>query len=143
MYCKKCGKDYPKTKKVCKDCGIALTPGISPGKKTKSNKGFIITGIVVLVVITAVFLIIGLGGMVPKQLDGVWSWSDQSGLSSTLEFKSAGAVEWKISEIPTSGSYTYNESTGEGNVYTGANKTAHAFTCNGTTLVIDGNTYTK
>lgn len=143
MYCKKCGKDYPKTKKVCKECGIALTPGKSPGKKKNSNKSFIITGIAVLVVITAVFLIIGLGGMIPRNLNGVWSWTDQSGLSSSLEFKSGGAVEWKTLDIPTTGNYTYNESTGEGNVYIGPNKTEHAFTCNGATLVIDGNTYTK
>lgn len=67
MYCKKCGKDYKKNKKVCKDCGIALTPGKSPGKKGDSNKKFIIIGIAVFVVIVAFFLIVGLSGILSNQ----------------------------------------------------------------------------
>ncbi len=68
MYCKKCGKDYKKGKKVCSDCGIALTPGTSPGKRGKnSNKTFIIVGIIIFAVIIAFFLIVGLGGTPPAQ----------------------------------------------------------------------------
>jgi uncharacterized membrane protein YvbJ len=67
MYCKKCGKDYPKTKKVCKECGIALTQGQSPGKRGNSNKKLIIIGIAIFVVIVAFFLIVGLGGIFPNQ----------------------------------------------------------------------------
>lgn len=67
MYCKKCGKDYKKTKKVCKECGIALTPGRSPGKKGNNNKKFIIIGIAIFAVIIAFFLIVGLSGLFPAQ----------------------------------------------------------------------------
>jgi hypothetical protein len=67
MYCKKCGKEYKKDKKVCKDCGIALTQGKVPDKKGNSNKTFIIAGIVIFVVIIAFFLIVGLGGTTPNQ----------------------------------------------------------------------------
>lgn len=61
MYCKKCGKDYPKTKKVCNDCGMALVTGSSPsGRKRKTNKVvYIVFGIIVVALI-AVFLIVGL-----------------------------------------------------------------------------------
>ncbi len=67
MYCKKCGKEYKKDKKVCKDCGIALTPGKSPEKRGSSNKTFIIVGIIVFIVIVAFFLIVGLGGATPAK----------------------------------------------------------------------------
>lgn len=61
MYCKQCAKDYPKTKKVCKDCGIALVPGTSPiTRKRKANKGVIIVFGVLVVAVIAVFLILGL-----------------------------------------------------------------------------------
>ncbi len=61
MYCKKCGKDYPKTKKVCADCGIALVPGASPASRDqKINKVPIIIFGVLVVVVVAVFLIVGL-----------------------------------------------------------------------------------
>ena len=61
MYCKKCGKDYPKKKKVCTDCGMALVSGTSPaGRKRKSNKAvFIVFGVIVVALI-ALFLILGL-----------------------------------------------------------------------------------
>ena len=61
MYCKKCGKDYPKTKKVCNDCGIALVNGTSPAtRKRKMNMGVIIVFGVLVVAVIAVFLILGL-----------------------------------------------------------------------------------
>ncbi len=61
MYCKQCGKDYPKTKKVCADCGLALVTGTSPAsKQRKTNKVvFIVFGVMVVAII-AVFLILGL-----------------------------------------------------------------------------------
>ena len=61
MYCKKCGKDYPKTKKVCADCGMALVTGSSPAsRKRKVNKAvFIVFGVLVVAII-ALFLILGL-----------------------------------------------------------------------------------
>ncbi len=61
MYCKKCGKDYPKTKKVCADCGMALVSGSSPaGRKRTVNKAVFIVFGVLVVAIVAVFLILGL-----------------------------------------------------------------------------------
>jgi uncharacterized membrane protein YvbJ len=61
MYCKKCGKDYPKNKKVCPDCGMALLTGSSPASRThKVNKVAIIVFGVIVVVLIAVFLILGL-----------------------------------------------------------------------------------
>lgn len=61
MYCKQCGKDYPKNKKVCSACGTALVPGTSPAsRKHKINKGMIIVFGVIVVAIIAVFLILGL-----------------------------------------------------------------------------------
>lgn len=143
MYCKKCGKDYPKAKKVCKECGVALTPGKSPGKKGNNNKKFIITGIIVFAIIIAVFLIIGLGGMIPQNLQGVWTWSDQASIKTTLEFTSGNTVTWTTITIPQNGTYTYNSATGEGKINIGTNNAEHAFTCNGTSLTMDGNTYTK
>jgi predicted nucleic acid-binding Zn ribbon protein len=61
MYCKQCGKDYPKNKKVCSDCGVALLTGTSPAsRKRKVNKAvFIVFGVIVVAII-AVFLILGL-----------------------------------------------------------------------------------
>jgi uncharacterized membrane protein YvbJ len=61
MYCKKCGKDYPKAKKVCTDCGMALVSGTSPAsRKHKTNKAvFIVFGVLVVGII-ALFLILGL-----------------------------------------------------------------------------------
>jgi predicted nucleic acid-binding Zn ribbon protein len=61
MYCKQCGKDYPKTKKVCSDCGMALVTGTSPASRhRKVNKVVIIVFGVIVVAIIAVFLILGL-----------------------------------------------------------------------------------
>jgi hypothetical protein len=61
MYCKKCGKDYPKNKKVCPDCKFALVPGSSPASRTqKVNKTVIIVFGVIVVALIAVFLILGL-----------------------------------------------------------------------------------
>jgi uncharacterized membrane protein YvbJ len=61
MYCKKCGKDYPKNKKVCPDCGVALLTGSSPAnRKHKVNKVAIIIFSVIVVAVIALFLILGL-----------------------------------------------------------------------------------
>jgi predicted nucleic acid-binding Zn ribbon protein len=61
MYCKKCGKEYPKTKKVCSDCGMALMNGTAPSsRKQKVNKVPMIVFGGIVVVLIAVFLIIGL-----------------------------------------------------------------------------------
>ena len=61
MYCKKCGKDYPKAKKVCSDCGIALVSGKSPaGRKPKTNKAIFFVFGAIVVALVAVFLILGL-----------------------------------------------------------------------------------
>jgi len=61
MYCKQCGKDYPKNKKVCSDCGAALLTGTSPAsRKHKVNKTIIIAFSAIVVAIIAVFLILGL-----------------------------------------------------------------------------------
>ena len=61
MYCKSCGKDYPKNKKVCSDCGVALLTGSSPASRDhKVNKVAIIVFGVIVVAIIAVFLILGL-----------------------------------------------------------------------------------
>ncbi len=62
MYCKKCGSEYPKTKKVCSDCGIALVNGAAPSsRERKFNKAPIVVFGAVIVILVAVFLIIGLG----------------------------------------------------------------------------------
>ena len=61
MYCKKCGKDYKKTKKVCSDCGMALVTGTSPAsRKRKVNKTIFIVFGVLVVALIALFLILGL-----------------------------------------------------------------------------------
>jgi len=61
MYCKKCGKNYPKNRKVCPDCGLALLPGVSlASREFKINKTTLIVFGVIVVVLIAVFLIIGL-----------------------------------------------------------------------------------
>lgn len=63
MYCKKCGKDYPKSKKICSDCGLALVPGTSPAnRERKINKVPIIVFGVIVVALITVFLILGLSG---------------------------------------------------------------------------------
>jgi ribosomal protein L37E len=141
MYCKKCGKDYKKNKKVCNDCGIALTPGKSPGNKKSGDKKMLIIGCAVLVVIIAVFLIIGLGGMLPEQLKG--SWRDQAGIAGTIEFKPGGIVEWTASGELHRGRYSYNGATSEGSFKLDSNDKVHEFTCDGTTLTMDNITYTK
>lgn len=62
MYCKKCGKSYPKNKKVCADCGMALVNGTHPNdREQKINKVPIIVFGAIVVVLVAVFLIVGLG----------------------------------------------------------------------------------
>ncbi len=136
MYCRKCGKDFKKNKKVCNDCGTALTPGKSPGKKNNSNKRMMIIGGSILAVILAVFLIIGVGGMLPQQLKG--TWRDQSGLMGTVEFKPGGVVEWGTGSDAT---YSFNAGTGQGTITAGGG--AHSFTCDGNTLILDGATYIK
>jgi predicted nucleic acid-binding Zn ribbon protein len=141
MYCKKCGKDYPKNKKTCKDCGIALTPGKSPGNKKSSNLRMIIVGASVLVVILAVFLIIGLGGMLPEKLKG--TWYDTSGITGTIEFAPSGAMNWRSFGKTSSGNYSYNGGTGEGSLKLSNEDKTHTFTCDGTTLTMDKMTYTK
>lgn len=141
MYCKKCGKDYPKNKKICKDCGIALTPGKSPGSRKNSDKRMLIIGCSVLLVIIAVFLIIGLGGMLPQQLKG--TWYDQAGVAGTIEFKPGGSVQWTASGALNGGNYSYNGGTGEGSIKLQDQENAHKFTCDGTTLTMDNVTYTK
>lgn len=61
MYCKKCGKNYPKNRKVCPDCGLALLPGVSPAsREQKINKTVLIVFGVIVVAFIAVFLILGL-----------------------------------------------------------------------------------
>lgn len=61
MYCKKCGKTYKKPKKVCDDCGLALVNGVAPTTdKAKIKKGPVIVFGALVVVIIAVFLLIGL-----------------------------------------------------------------------------------
>jgi predicted nucleic acid-binding Zn ribbon protein len=136
MYCRKCGKDYPKSRKVCKECGTALTPGKSPGKKNKSNTKMIVIGGSILAIILAFFLIIGVGGMLPQQLKG--TWRDQGGLMGTVEFKPGGVVEWSAGSDST---YSYNAGTGQGTIT--ADGGAHPFTCDGNTLILDGATYIK
>lgn len=141
MYCKKCGKDYPKNKKTCKDCGIALTPGKSPGSKKNSNIRLFIVGGSILVVIIALFLIIGLGGMLPEQLKG--KWYDKAGVAGTIEFEPSSHVQWTASGVVNSGNYSYSSGTGKGSVKLSNADNTHEFTCDGTTLTMDGITYTK
>ena len=141
MYCKKCGKDYKKNKKVCDDCSIALTPGKSPGSKKRGDKKMLIIGCAVLVVLIAAFLIIGLGGMLPEQLKG--SWRDQAGIGGTVEFKPGGNVQWTASGELHNGSYSYNGATGEGSIKLAGIEKVHEFTCDGATLNMNRITYTK
>ncbi len=61
MYCKKCGKEYPKTKKICSECKIALVNGTAPSSREyKFNKVPVVIFSVIVVVLVAVFLIVGL-----------------------------------------------------------------------------------
>lgn len=141
MYCKKCGKEYPKDKKVCKTCGIALTSGKSPDKKDKSNLKIIIAGCAVLAAIVLLFVIIGFGGMLPQQLKGVWY--DKSGLMGTVEFEPGGKVKWNSGAGNSMASYSYNAGSGEGVITLPGEENGHAFTCDGSALILDGVTYTK
>ncbi|MGI5848536.1 MAG: hypothetical protein ACOX8Q_00460 [Christensenellales bacterium] len=143
MYCKKCGKDYPKEKRVCKDCGIALTPGVSPVSKKRGIKRMLIIGSAMIVIVVAVFLIIGLGGMVPSKLKG--TWYETTGLGGTLEFKPYGVLQYKIMGHESEGSYQYDGAIEEGNMtrQIGNEPRVSEFTCDGITIELDGATFTK
>ena len=143
MYCKKCGKDYPKNKKVCKDCGAALVPGTSPTSKHHKNRGMIIGAIVGIVVVISVFLIIGLTGMVPADLKG--TWYETTGMGGTLEFKASGVLAYTIYGDEGEGTYEYNSATGEGSLsrMSGDEEVEFTFTCDGTTITMDDVIYTK
>lgn len=141
MYCKKCGKDYDKKKKICKDCGIALTPGTSPAtaKKGINKIAIVIIGVVMLAVI-AVFLIVGLSGMVPQDLKG--EWYEVSGFGGELKFMPNGVLEYTIFGEPKEGSYEYNSSIGQGNLSM-EEENMSEFTCDGLTIEMDGAKFTR
>ena len=143
MYCKKCGKEYKKDKKVCKECGIALTPGVSPKTKNKSNARVMIIAGAVVVIVIAVFLIIGLGGMVPAALQG--TWYETTGMGGTLAFKSYGELDSVVFGVAYKGTYQYDGATQQGII--SRNTTDEEgdleFTCDGTTLEVSGATFTK
>ena len=143
MYCKKCGKDYPKEKKVCKDCGVALTPGVSPKTKNTARSRMLIISGAVVVVVVAVFLIIGLGGMVPSALQG--TWYETTGMGGTLEFKSYGELESVVFGVAYSGTYQFDSATQQGTITRAITDEEGnmEFTCDGTTLEVSGATFTK
>ncbi len=142
MYCKKCGKDYPKEKKVCKDCRIALTHGTCPNSAKKGMKIAVIAVIAVMMAVIALFLIIGLSGMLPQDLKGIWY--ETSGFGGIIEFKPNGELEFNGFGEEKTGTYKYNSSSGVGEIslafeYIGISE----FTCDGTTIDIGGAKYTR
>ncbi len=141
MYCKNCGKEYPKEKKICKDCKIALTPGTSPASANKGvNKKFIIIGVVLAAAVIALFLIIGLSGMVPADLKG--EWYETTGMGGMLEFMPNGELSYNIFGEDKVGSYEYNSASKKGKLALDEKEMAD-FTCDGVTIEMDGAKYTR
>lgn len=135
MYCSKCGKDYGKAKKICSDCHLALTPGSAPNIK-KSNKGILIVGTIVALVVIAVFVVVGITGHVPSELSGMWYNSIGFG---TMEFKGGGKVEFVMPETDAMlGEFEYDRQTGQGKFSMEVGKEMDSqFTFDGTTIQID------
>ncbi|MDD5016843.1 MAG: hypothetical protein PHO15_01935 [Eubacteriales bacterium] len=143
MYCKKCGKEYPNNRKTCKECGIILSPGASPIMNKKRNRRMVIIGGAVFAVIVAVFLIIGLTGKVPSELKG--TWYDTTGWGGMLDFKPSGVVIHTLYGEESENTYTFDSALGQG-VITATDSdgtTKSNFTCDGTTIDMDGVVFTK
>ena len=117
MYCKKCGKEYPNHKKTCADCGTILSSGSSPVVKKKKNRHVIILSVTAAVAIIAVFLIVGLLGMVPADIKG--TWYETTGFGGTLEFKPGHVVIWTAFGSEKEGTYTYSGQTKQGSIVLG------------------------
>jgi len=141
MYCKKCGKNYPKEKKVCSSCGIVLSPGDSPVDPAKKRKRLLIAAAAVAVVFVAVFLYVGLTGMVPSALKG--TWYDQAGQAGTLNFKPSGELQYNVGGTDGKGTYTFDSTTGKGTLaYTGLKMEPAEFTCDGAQIIMDEMVFT-
>jgi len=141
MYCKQCGKEYQGKEKLCKKCGIALTPGRSPNPKKGVNKWVIIAVVAIAAALVAVFLVIGLRDMVPSALAGVWY--DEQGVGPRFEFKPEHVLEYSSPAFNGAGSYEFDASTGEGMLYTDIDSfEAAEFTCDGKTLEWGGLIFT-
>lgn len=145
MYCKKCGKDYPKDKKICKDCGIALSPGHPHSPDKNSKLRFIIICCVVGALILAAFLIIGIPSVIAHQeelnLNKIkGTWYDQAGSRGIIQFEEGGKAKWTEWLIfDNEYQYTYDGQNGTLSL----NGQEFKFTCDGTTLSVDGATFTK
>lgn len=145
MYCKQCGKNYPKSKRLCKDCGIALVQGTSPeSKKTKIKKDAIISACVAAVVVVAVFLIIGLTGMVPSDVKG--TWYETSGYGGIMEFEPNGVLGVTAMGELSKGTYTYDSALKQGEISVALftdEQTDLEFTFDDSKIEMDGMTYTN
>ena len=143
MYCSKCGRNYPKNKKVCSDCGTALVPGTSPrSRQKKTNWKLIIISSTVFVVVVAFFLIVGLMGRVPAKVRGTWYGS--TGMGGIFKFQPDSVVDYTVNST-YEGTYSFNSETEEGTMILTINDQTneYEFTSNGETLEMGGLSYTK
>lgn len=132
MYCKKCLKEYPKNKKTCKDCGIALTPGHPKSTNENSRRRTLIIAGLLVVAIIAVFLIIGIQSLNYQAIKG--SWYDTGSKIGSIVFNESGTAKWIQNGAQTDCQYVFDGY--KGTITRNGEK--HDFTCDGGTLTIDG-----
>ena len=144
MYCKQCGREY-KNEKLCKKCGIVLSTGASPAAGKRKRRNILIATGAACVVIVAVFLIIGLTGMVPSQIKG--QWYESEGLGGMIEFMPGGIYEVTVFGSTVQGAYTFNGATNEGTLHVkNPNDQSDAvttFVYKGDTLEMDDMVFTR
>ena len=142
MYCKECGKEYPKKSKMCKKCGIALSGGAAPITKNTKSKKVIIISVVVGLLVAAALLTVGLVGLVPDKITG--TWYEVTGNGPVFEFKSFGKLIYSSAIINGEGTYQFDNATGLGMVdMQNEDFPPKEFTCDGATLEWDSMTFSR
>jgi|GEM_PF-2538117 hypothetical protein len=138
MYCKKCGINYKKDKKVCSRCGLALQPGEFKQDNAPRRRKIIIIACSAALVVIAFFAVIFFTGRVPPKLLGTWYEVNGYGY---MEFKPRGVMTYYGSGNESSGTYAFNNETGEGTIV--YHDEEDTLTCDGTTLSWGGSVMTK
>ncbi len=138
MYCRKCGVNYKKDKKVCPRCGSALQKGEWKENKTSRLKKIIIIACAVAILVVALFLTIFFIGRVPPKLAG--TWYEVTGIGY-LEFRPNNVVLVTTSGYTSEGTYAFDNAKGEGTLTSYGEE--ETLTCDGVTLHWGGTTMTK
>lgn len=129
MYCKKCGVNYKKDKKICPRCGQALQKGKSRQDESSRIKKIAVIACAAAALVVAFFLVIFFIGRIPPKLMGTWY---EVGGYGYLEFKPNGVVTLTSSGYSKDCTYTFDNTKGEGTLT--FNNEQDTLTCDGVTL---------